>query len=83
MLSVVAVAVFVGKRPLKAPKVALFFAMRREGLALHKFPDGNFARARPRGFCLSGADLKQKHCCGFRVPRAHKAVYVLLLINKK
>lgn len=24
-----------------------------EEFSLHKFPDGNFARARPRGFCLS------------------------------
>jgi len=45
------------------------------GFALHKFPDGNFARARPRGFCLSPCGLKQKHRSGLRtLPRTKQLV---------
>ena len=56
-------------------KIAIY--TEREGFALHKFLDGNFAWARPRGFCLSGFALKQKHRCGLLIPTPRKAVCVV------
>ena len=48
----------------------------REGFALHKFPDGNFARARPRCVRLSAYGLKLTQCCGLQIPTQHQAVGV-------
>ena len=44
--------------------------------ALHKFPDGNFARARPRGVRLSACGLKLTQRCGLQIPTQHQAVGV-------
>ena len=38
--------------------------------ALHKFPDGNFARARPRGVRLSAYGFKLTQRCGLQIPAA-------------
>ena len=59
------------------------------GFALHKFSDENFARARPRGFCLSRLPvrpaLKQKHRCGLQIPAQAKqlACFAHNLIKQK
>ena len=42
----------------------------REGFALHKFPDGNFARARPHCVRLSAYGLKLTPRCGLQIPAA-------------
>ncbi len=50
--------------------------------ALRKFPDGNFAWARPRGFCLSGFALKQKHRSGLQILTRIKQFARLLPLKK-
>ena len=50
--------------------------------ALHKFPDGNFARARPRGVRLSACGLKLTQRCGLQIPTQHQAVGVAPLSRK-
>ena len=52
------------------------------GFALHKFPDGNFARARPRGVRLSACGLKLTQRCGLQIPTQHQAVGVAPLSRK-
>ena len=52
------------------------------GFALHKFPDGNFARARPRGVRLSAYGFKLTQRCGLQIPTQHQAVGVAPLSRK-
>ena len=53
------------------PKLAGVLNLYGEGVfALHKFPDGNFARACPHGVRLSAYGLKLTHRCGLQIPAA-------------
>ena len=51
----------------------------REGFSLRQIADAICARARPRGFCLSGYALKQKHRCGLQIPTRQEAACVTKL----
>ena len=58
------------------------FGQYHTRFALRKFPDGNFARARPRGFCLSRFALKQKHRSGLQILTRAKQFARLLPLKK-
>ena len=66
----------------KPPFGGLFNFVEREEFALHKFPDGNFARARPRGVRLSACGLKLTQRCGLKIPTQHQAVGVAPTLHK-